>query len=104
MPTPVSLKAGESVVKYYIFFPDSLDFMYTCGDYEISLHAYLSGQKKPIKLYEQKLEIDSVIEPSQLPNTISLIFSYNLIPKKILKVSSYGTKASSVSMIEIVKR
>jgi hypothetical protein len=104
MPTPIALKAGESIVKYYIFFPDSLDFMYTCGLYQISLYAYLSGSKKPIKLYEQKLEIDSVLEPSPFPNTISLIFSYKLLPTNILKVSNYGTDASATSMIEIAKR
>lgn len=104
IPTPVPLKAGESIVKYYIFLPDCLDFMYTCGVYKLSLYAYVNGRKKPIKLYQQKLEIDTVLEPSQYPNTIPLIFSYNLFPKETLKVSSYGTNVSSLaSMIEIVK-
>jgi hypothetical protein len=104
IPTPVALKAGESLVKYYIFSPDSLDFMYTCGLYKISLHAYVNDCKKPVKLYEQKLDIDSVLEPSLLPNTIPLIFSYKLLPTEILKVSNYGTNATAASMIEIAKR
>jgi hypothetical protein len=104
MPTPVALKSGESIVKYYIFFPDSLDFMYTCGLYKISLHAYVNGRNKSVKLYEQKLDIDSVLELSPFSNTIPLIFSFKLLPTKILKVSNYGTNASATSMIEIAKR
>jgi hypothetical protein len=104
MPTPVSLKAGESVVKYYTFFPDSLNFMYTVGVYRISLHAYLSGGKRSFKLYEQKLEIESMLQPSPYQNAMPIIFSYNLLPKKMLKVSNYGNDASAASMIEIAKR
>lgn len=104
MPTPISLKAGESTVKYYTFLPDSLDFMYECGIYKLSLHAYLSGCRKAITLYEQRLEIDSVLQPSPYSNAIPIIFSYNLIPKKILKVSNYGNSASAASMIQIAKR
>lgn len=104
IPTPVALKAGESIVKYYIFCPDTLDFMYECGLYKISLYAYVNGGRKPVKLYEQQLEIDSVVEPSSMPNTISLIFSFKLLPTKVLTVSNYGTDASTASVIEIVKR
>ncbi|MGI2908285.1 hypothetical protein [Tolypothrix sp. VBCCA 56010] len=104
IPTPVALKAGESIVKYNIFFPDSLDFMYTCGLHKISLYAYVNGSKKRVKLYEQKLDIDSVLDPSSLPNNIPLLFSYKLFPTKILKVSNYGTDASATSIIQIAKR
>lgn len=104
MPTPVALKTGESIVKYYIFFPDSLDFMYTPGLHQISLYAYVNGSNKPVKLYEQKLDIDSVLDPSSLPNTIPLLLSYKLLPTKILKVSNYGTDASATSIIQIAKR
>lgn len=104
IPTPIALKAGESIVKYYIFFPDSLEFMYECGLHKISLYAYINGYKKPVKLYEQKLEIDSILAPSSLPNTVPLLFSYKLLPTKILKVSNYGTDASATSMIQIAKR
>ncbi len=104
IPAPVALKAGESVVKYYVFSPDTLNFMYECGFYKISLYAYVNGGGKPVKLYEQQLEIDSVVEPSSIPNTISLIFSYKLLPTKVLKVSNYGTDTSAASVIEIVKR
>jgi hypothetical protein len=72
--------------------------MYECGLYKTSLYAYINGCKKPIKLYEQQLEIDSIVEPS------SLIFSYKLFPTKVLKVSSYGNDTSAASIIEIVKR
>jgi len=104
MPTPIALKAGESIVKYYIFLPDSLDFMYECGHHKISLYAYVNGYRKPVKLYEQKLEIESILAPSSLPNTIPLLFSYKLLPTKILKVSNYGTDTSTASMIQIAKR
>jgi len=104
MPTPIALKAGESIVKYYIFFPDSLNFMYECGHHKISLYAYVNGYRKPVKLYEQKLEIESILAPSSLPNTIPLLFSYKLLPTKILKVSNYGTDTSTASMIQIAKR
>ena len=104
IPTPIALKAGESIVKYYVFSPDNLNFMYECGLYKTSLYAYINGGKKSIKLYEQQLEIDSIVEPSSVPNTISLIFSYKLLPTKVLKVSNYGTDTSAASIIEIVKR
>ncbi|MBH8574559.1 hypothetical protein I8752_16315 [Nostocaceae cyanobacterium CENA369] len=104
MPTPIALKSGESIVIYYVFFPDSLDFMYTCGLHKISLHAYINGCKKPIKFYEQKLDIDSVLEPSLLSDTISLLYSYKLIPTNILRVSNYGTEASATSIIQIAKK
>ncbi|MEH2365997.1 hypothetical protein [Nostoc sp.] len=104
IPTPTALKSGESIIKYYIFFPDSVDFMYICGLHKISLYAYVNGRKQPVMLYEQKLDIDNVLEPSPFPNTISLLYSYKLLPTKILKVSNYGSNASAMSMIEIVKR
>ncbi len=104
IPTPIALKAGESIIKYYIFYPDSVNFMYVCGLHKVSLYAYVNGRKQPVKLYEQKLDIESVLEPSPFPNTISLLYSYKLFPTKILKVSNYGNNASAMSMIEIVKR
>lgn len=104
IPTPIALKSGESIIKYYIFFPDSVGYMYTCGLHKVSLYAYVNGRKQPVKLYEQKLDIDSILEPSSFANTISLLYSYKLIPTKILKVSNYGNKASAMSMIEIVKK
>lgn len=78
--------------------------MYVCGLHKVSLYAYVNGRKQPVKLYEQKLDIESVLEPSPFPNTISLLYSYKLFPTKILKVSNYGNNASAMSMIEIVKR
>lgn len=104
MPTPVALKAGEGAVKHYIFSPDSLEFMYVPGTYKIIVYAYLDNKKRPIKLSQQELEIVDILEPSPIPNTIALLFSYNLFPKKVLKISSYGTKTSSVSLIEVVRR
>ncbi|MEH2203007.1 MAG: hypothetical protein V7K53_02845 [Nostoc sp.] len=103
IPEIISLKPGESVVKYYVFHPDTLDFMYECGLHKISLYAYVNPSQKPVKLYEQKLDIDSVLNPSSLPNEISLLFSYHLIPIKILKVSNYGVEPSVTSMIQIVR-
>lgn len=104
IPAPIALKNGESIVKYYIFCPDNLDFMYECGLYKISLCAYVNGSDKPIKLYEQQLEFESIVEPSLLPNMVSVIFSYKLFPTKVLKVSNYGTSISTSSIIEIVRR
>ena len=103
IPTPIALKSGESVVKYYVFYPNSLNFMYVCGLHKISLYAYVNPSEKPVKLYDQKLDIDSVLNPSSLPNEISLLFSYNLIPTKILRVSNYGVEASVASMIQIAR-
>ncbi|MFN6477067.1 hypothetical protein [Nostoc sp. DedQUE07] len=103
IPTPIALRSGESVVKYYVFHPDSLDFMYECGLHKISLYACINPSQKSVKLYEQNLNIDSVLNPSTLPNEISLLFSYNLIPTKILRVSNYGVEASVRSIIHIAK-
>lgn len=96
-PTPVSLRAGESVVKHYIFISDSLDFRYTRGSYKISVYAYLNSEKKPIKLSKQELEIETVLEPNSNPNIMPYVYSYNLFPKKILKLSNYGTTTSPAS-------
>jgi len=104
MPMPISLKAGESIVKHYVFYPDSLEFMYECGLFRLSLYAYVNGYKNPVKLYERELEIESILAPSPVPGEISLMFSYKLFPTKILKVSDYGADSSAASMIQIVKR
>ncbi|WP_138506767.1 hypothetical protein [Nostoc sp. PA-18-2419] len=104
IPTPIALKSGESVVKYYVFYPDSLDFMYACGLHTISLYAYVNNSQKPVKLYDKKLDIDSVLNPSSFSNEIPLLFSYNLIPTKILRVSNYGAEAPMMSMIQIARK
>jgi hypothetical protein len=51
IPMPIALKAGESTVKYYVFTPDSLDFGYECGQYRLTLYAYINGYRKPKELY-----------------------------------------------------
>ena len=101
--TPIALKAGEGIVKYYVFWPHSLDFMYECGLYKISLYAYVNSYKKPVKLYEQKLEIESILEPSPLLNIIPFLYSFQLFPTEILKVSTYGADRSIESMLRIAK-
>jgi len=90
-PIPVSLKAGESDVKNYIFYPDSLDFNHTKGPYMISLYAYLNGNKKPIWLFDQALDFKDVLRPRPDQNFMPCMYSFNLYPKKILVVSHYGT-------------
>ncbi len=102
IPNPVSLKAGESTVRYYTFVPDSPDFMYTLGRYRLSLYACLGGRKKALKLYEQLLDIESVLQPQTHQRLIPVISSFNLLPKKILKVSNYGNDTTA-PMIQIVK-
>lgn len=104
VPTPIALKAGESVVKNYIFFPDSLDFMYERGRYKLILYANVSGYRKPIKLYEQMLDIKSIVAPSSHPDEIPFIWSYKLSPTEILEVSDYGNSVSPPSVIQVVNR
>lgn len=103
VPMPVSLKAGESTVKHYTFVPSSPGYVYTCGLHKLSLYAYPSGNKKIIKLYQQILDIESVLEPQPYQNIIPIIWSYNLFPKKILKISNYGNNAQLPSIIETAK-
>lgn len=84
IPVPIALKAGESIIKYYSFCPHNLNFMYECGLHKISLYAYLNSGKKPVKLYERQLEIESIVEPG------ATIYSYKLLPTDVLKVSNYN--------------
>lgn len=100
LPKPIALKAGEGIVRFYTFCPHSLDFMYECGLYTISLYAYVNG--KPIKLYKQKLQFDSIVVPNS-PDQISSLHSYMLFPMKIFRVSDYGNITSGVSTIQIYK-
>jgi hypothetical protein len=99
---PITLKSGESIVNFYTFFPDSPDFIYECGLHTISLYAYINGYRKPIKLYNRKLEIDSIPAPNS-PTEISMLSSYKLLPTEILKVSDYGNISSEASIIQIAK-
>ncbi|MBD2060489.1 hypothetical protein H6F88_31600 [Oculatella sp. FACHB-28] len=104
IPISTFIKAGESMTRHYTFFPDHLGFTLRKGYYKLSLYAFLPFKKKPIKLSEQKLEIEELLEPNQIMNSIPTIVSFNLCPKEILKVSSYGNSSLPPSIIEIVRR
>jgi hypothetical protein len=90
IPTPVSLKPGESILKYYIFYPDSQQATYSKGLYKLVVYALCGSGRKPIKLSEQKLEILEVVEPSKIDGVIPIIFSFNLCYKEVLQVSTFG--------------
>jgi hypothetical protein len=98
IPSPCVLKPGESLIRHYIFFPNSTDFMYTPDVHSVSLYVH-TGYEKRMKLYEQEIEIKDVVEPISLPNQVSLIYSFNLFPKQRFIVSNYGTSPSKMPSI-----
>lgn len=103
IPTPISIKPNESIVRHYIFYPDSPQPIYEKGFYKIKIYAAPSNQRKLIKLSEQKLNILDVLEPVENPNIIPMIFSFNLFPKKVLIVSNYGRDPKRSQIIEEIK-
>lgn len=73
------------------------------GDYKIEIYFISNNgrREKRIKPSEQKLNIQEVLRPQLIEGIMTIMYSFNLIPKDVLDVSSYNNRSELPSIISM---